>query len=1227
MPVSVEHTLRELLAERILVLDGAMGSMIQRYKLDEHAFRGERFRDHSHPLRGDNEVLCLTTPEIITEIHKAYLEAGADIIETNTFSANRISQSDYGLQDLAYELNVVAAKLARAAVDEAVAKDPSQPKFVAGAIGPTNRTLSIATDTENPGRREHTFSDFVHAYREQVRGLLDGGVDLLLCETTFDTLVLKAALYAIEEEFAARGSRVPVIATLTVTDRSKRVLSGQTIEAFWISISHANLLSVGINCGLGASQMRPYLEELAELVPLFITCYPNAGLPNAFGGFDETPEMMAQEIVTFAEAGWLNIVGGCCGTTPAHIAAIAQTVKNYSPRRPPERQRVTALSGLEPLVIRPETGLVVIGERTNVTGSPKFKKAVLAGDFEQALAIARQQVDNGANMIDVNMDEGMLDAVTAIRTFLNYVASDPAVARVPIMVDSSNPDVIEAALQCIQGKAAVNSISLKEGEEHFLGLARRFRRYGAALVVMAFDEAGQAVTCDRKVAICERAYTLLTEKAGVPAEDIIFDPNVLTVATGIEEHNNYAVEFIEAVRRIKERLPLAKVSGGISNVSFSFRGNNVVREALHSVFLYHAIHAGLDMAILNAGQLAVYEEIDPELRELAEDVILNRRPDATERLMAFAEKVKGEVRAETKQLEWRNQSVEKRLEHALVAGTDEFIEQDVLEALEKYQRPLAVIEGPLMAGMSVVGDLFADGKMFLPQVVKSARVMKKAVAVLMPYLEKEKQSAQSTTQGKFLIATVKGDVHDIGKNIVGVVLACNNYEVIDLGVMVPCEEILAKAREHQVDMIGLSGLITPSLEEMIHVAREMDRQGFSLPLLIGGATTSKVHTAVKIAPAYRGPVIHVLDASRAVSVVGSLMNRATRDDFLKDYREEQERLRAEHERRAGSTKLAPLAKARERRFAFSWPDYQPPKPDFLGVKRLDDVSLETLVPYIDWSPFFHAWELRGRYPQIFDNPESGPRAKELFDDAQKMLDCLLAEKLAAPKAVYGFFPANSVGDDVEVFTDENRDKVSAVFHFLRQQLEKAADPYLCLADFVAPKDSGIADYLGLFVVTAGKELEELAASYEKAQDDYSAIMVKALADRLAEALAEYVHLLARRQWYARDEKLSVEDLIRERYQGIRPAPGYPACPDHSEKRILFDLLAAEENAGVFLTENFAMVPAASVSGFYFSHPHARYFAVGKIGIDQVRDYQRRKGLSLAEIERLLAPYLVYEATT
>jgi 5-methyltetrahydrofolate--homocysteine methyltransferase len=1216
--------LREQLAKRILVLDGAMGSMIQRYRLGEADFRGTVFQDHPTALKGDNEALCLTAPHVIHEIHSAYLEAGADIIETNTFSANRISQADYGLEGWVYQLNVAAAQIARKAVDEAVSKNPARPRFVAGAIGPTNRTLSIATKADDPGYREFSFDDFREAYREQVRGLLDGGVDILLCETTFDTLVLKAALVAIEEEFENRGLRVPVFATLTVSDQSKRLLSGQTIEAFWISINHFPLSAVGMNCGLGARQMRSYLDELSSLAHVPIICYPNAGLPNAFGGFDETPEMMAEEIAGFAKSGLVNIVGGCCGTTPDHIRAIAEVVRDVPPRRLPEPRRLTAFSGLEPLVLRPETGLVVIGERTNVTGSPRFKKAVLAENWEEALSIARQQVDNGANMIDVNMDEGMLDAVRAMTTFLNLVASEPAVARVPIMVDSSNPDVIEAALKCIQGKAAVNSISLKEGEEKFLDLARRFRRYGAALVVMAFDEQGQAVTTDRKVAICERAYRLLTEKGDVPPEDIIFDPNVLTVATGIEEHNNYAVEFIEAVRLIKERLPFAKVSGGISNVSFSFRGNNVVREAMHSVFLYHAVRAGLDMAIVNAGQLAIYEEIEPELRELVEDVILNRRPDATERLMAYAQKVKGETRVETRRLEWREAEVEKRLEHALVAGITDFIEEDVLEALQKYGKALAVIEGPLMAGMNVVGDLFAAGKMFLPQVVKSARVMKTAVAVLTPYLEAEKRAAESSAQAKFLIATVKGDVHDIGKNIVGIVLSCNNYEVIDLGVMVPCEKILAKARELNVDMVGLSGLITPSLEEMIHVASEMEREGFTIPLLIGGATTSRLHTAVKIAPQYSGPVVHVLDASRAVSVVSALVNPSTREEFVRKYRQEQERLRAEHEQRASTIQLVSIDKARERKFAWDWENYDPPRPEFLGVRVLDHVPVSDLVPYIDWSPFFHTWEIRGRYPQVFDDPKVGERARELFDDAQKILNEISQKELLRPKAVYGFFPANAVGDDVLIFEDDKREHVRTVFHFLRQQTQKSEDPYLCLADFVAPRDSGKHDYLGAFVVTAGEEAEALARQSERASDDYNAIMIKAIADRLAEALAEYVHLLARRQWYAPEESLAHEELLRERYRGIRPAAGYPACPDHTEKKALFELLDAQRSTGVTLTESYAMHPPAAVSGLYFSHPQARYFAVGKLGLDQVQDYQRRKGMPLTEVEHWLAPYLGYK---
>ncbi|AXA35963.1 MAG: methionine synthase [Candidatus Sumerlaea sp.] len=1215
--------IEELLKSRILILDGAMGTMIQRHQLQEDDYRGERFAAHPAPLKGCNDLLCLTRPDVVRDIHAQYLAAGADIIETNSFNANAISLSDYGLEALAYELNVAAARVARQAVEEAQALD--RPRFVAGAIGPTNRTLSLAIDVSNPSKRTHSFDDFVAAYREQARGLLDGGVDLLLCETVFDTLVLKAALYAIEEEFAARGQRVPVMVSVTITDQSGRTLSGQTLEAFWISIAHANLLSVGVNCALGAAQMRPFMEELASMAPIYTSCYPNAGLPNAFGGFDETPESMAGVLAEFAREGWLNIVGGCCGTTPAHIEAIARAVRECPPRQPKPQERLTRFSGLEPLVLRPETGLINIGERTNVAGSPKFKKLILEGNYEEALSIARQQVENGANMIDVNMDEPLLDAEAAMVTFLNYVSSEPEIARVPIMVDSSKWSVIEAALKCIQGKAVVNSISLKEGEEYFCECARRARRFGAALVVMAFDEQGQADTKQRKFAICERAYRLLTEKVGFPPEDIIFDPNVLTVATGIEEHNNYAVEFIEAVRLIKEKLPHAKTSGGISNVSFSFRGNNVVREAMHSVFLYHAIKAGLDMAIVNAGQLAVYEEIEPELRELVEDVILNRRPDATERLMAFAERVKATGRSEEKQVAWRSEPVEQRLAHALIRGIVDYIEQDVLEALEKYGKPLAVIEGPLMEGMNIVGDLFGQGKMFLPQVVKSARVMKKAVAVLLPYLEAEKRSTGGHSQGRFLIATVKGDVHDIGKNIVSVVLACNNYEVIDLGVMVPCEQILAAAREHKADIIGLSGLITPSLDEMIHVASEMERQGFRIPLLIGGATTSKAHTAVKIAPAYSGPVIHVLDASRAVGVVGNLLNPETSQDFINQYREEQERLRTEYAQRQSEGKLLPIEVARERRFKVDWSQETPPTPEFLGIRVLDDLPLSELVPFIDWSPFFHAWEIRGRYPQLLEDPKVGERARELFEDAQNLLQRIIDERLLHACGVYGFFPANSVGDDVEVYEDDSRQSVRAIFHFLRQQMPKSSgEPNLCLADFIAPKDTGVRDYIGAFAVTAGHGADALVAEFERQHDDYNAIMVKALADRLAEAFAEYLHKRVRAEWgYGRDEQLSYEDLIRERYRGIRPAAGYPACPDHTEKRTLFDLLEVERNAGITLTESFAMIPPASVSGLYFSHVSAKYFAVGKLGKDQIVDYHRRKNMTIAEVERWLSPYLSY----
>src|SRR5437867_3226422 len=1218
--------LERILRSRIAILDGAMGTMIQAHRLDEAGFRGRQFANHPYDLKGCNDLLCLTRPELVEAIHRQYLDAGADIIETNTFNSTAISLADYKLEDVVYDLNLAGARVARKAAEKVTAANPSRPRFVAGAIGPTNRTASMSPDVNNPAFRAVTYDDLVAAYTEQVRGLMDGGVDVLLCETVFDTLNLKAALFAIDQYFEAKGRRVPVMVSVTITDRSGRTLSGQTVEAFWNSIVHMPLLSVGINCALGAKQMRPYLEELADIAPVFISCYPNAGLPNAFGGFDETPEIMSADLREFAERGWLNIVGGCCGTTPAHIKALAEAVRELSPRTPTTPEPYTRLSGLEPLTIRPDTNFVNIGERTNVTGSPAFAKLVLSGDYEGALAVARQQVDGGAQIIDVNMDEAMLDSKEAMSTFLRLIASEPDIARVPIMIDSSKWEVIEAGLKCVQGKGIVNSISLKEGEEAFRRHARLIKRYGAAVVVMAFDEVGQADTVDRKVEVCTRAYRLLTERIGFPPQDIIFDPNILTVATGIEEHNNYAVAFIEAARRIKATLPCCKVSGGVSNISFSFRGNNAVREAMHSAFLYHAIRAGLDMGIVNAGQLAVYEEIPKDLLELVEDVLLNRRPDATERLVAFAETVKQTGREEVEEEAWRRGTVEERLSHALVKGIADHVDADVEEARQKYGRPLSVIEGPLMDGMNVVGDLFGSGRMFLPQVVKSARVMKKAVAYLLPFMEAEKAAGGGRqAEGRILVATVKGDVHDIGKNIVGVVLGCNNYEVIDLGVMVPADRILKTAREKQVNIIGLSGLITPSLDEMVHVAREMAREGFAVPLLIGGATTSKAHTAVKIAPAYERPVEHVLDASRAVGVAGQLKNPELRDVLAAKNREAQERLRAEH-RAKRDQPLLPIEEARRRRPPLEWKGYAPPRPSFLGVRAVDAWPLPDIVLFVDWSPFFAAWEMTGTYPRIFDNPARGAEARRLFDDAQRLLDRIVREKLLTARAVFGFFPASAVGDDIELYTDESRAGLLATLHTLRQQNEKPeGQPNQALADFVAPRESGIADYVGAFAVTAGIGIESLVEEFERDHDDYSAIMTKALADRLAEGLAEALHKRAREEWgYGRDEALSSEDLIRERYRGIRPAPGYPACPDHSEKRMLFDLLQAERRAGIRLTETFAMLPAASVSGFYFSHPQARYFTVGRVDRDQVLDYARRKGLPLADVERWLSPNLNYE---
>ena len=1220
--------LEALLESRIGVMDGAMGTMIQTHKLEEADFRGDRFSHHPCDVKGNNDLLSITQPHIIQSIHQDYMDAGADIIETNTFNSNAISMADYQMEDLAYDLNVAGAKAARKAVEAVLAKDPHRPRFVAGAMGPTNRTASMSPDVNNPAFRAVTFDQLEGAYYDQIRGLVDGGVDLLLVETIFDTLNAKAALFAINRYCEEHQRTLPVMASVTITDQSGRTLSGQLIEAFWNSISHANLLSVGINCALGAKQMRPYIEELSTVAPVYISCYPNAGLPNAFGGFDETPERMAEDLRDFAKNGWLNIVGGCCGSTPGHIKAIAQAVSDMVPHQRVASTHITQLSGLEPLAIRPEVNFINIGERTNVTGSPKFAKLILNGNFEEALSVAQHQVNGGAQIIDINMDEAMLDSEKAMVTFLNLIASEPDISRVPIMIDSSKWSVIEAGLKCIQGKGVVNSISLKEGEQKFKEQGRAVKCYGAAVVVMAFDEIGQADTTERKVEICSRAYRILTEEVGFPPQDIIFDPNILTVATGIEEHNAYAVNFIEATRQIKSTLPYCKVSGGLSNISFSFRGNNVVREAMHAAFLYHAIRAGLDMAIVNAGQLGVYEEIPKDLLELVEDVLLNRRPDATERLVSFAETVKQQGKAAVKDDAWRQGTVEERLSHALVKGVVDYIDEDVEEARQKYDKPLQVIEGPLMDGMNIVGELFGAGKMFLPQVVKSARVMKKAVAYLLPFMETEKQQSGSGSQGKVLMATVKGDVHDIGKNIVGVVLSCNNYEVIDLGVMVPCDKILKTAKEEKVDMIGLSGLITPSLDEMVHNAKEMSREEFTIPLLIGGATTSKAHTAVKIAPGYQEPVVHVLDASLAVNVVRQLLSPDGKTAFVEKVRQQQQKSREAYETKKAKQTFLSIEEARSRRPAIDWQSSDLAKPSFLGIRVFDSLPLDNLLPVIDWSPFFHTWELRGRYPQILKDPKVGERAKELFEDAQRLLKEIIENKLLAAKGVYGFFPSNSVGDDIEIYADETRAKVLTTFHTLRQQMAKPkGESNYALADFIAPKSAGLQDYIGGFAVTAGIGIEALCEKFERDHDDYHSIMAKAIADRFAEAFAEWLHREARKEWgYGINEQLSNEELIREQYRGIRPAPGYPASPDHTEKQILFDLLSVEKHTGIRLTESYAMYPAASVSGLYFSHPQAKYFGVGKIERDQVLDYGRRKSMDLATVERWLSPNLGYDPT-
>ncbi|PVE56778.1 methionine synthase [Rhizobium rhizogenes] len=1223
--------LKQAAEERILILDGAMGTQIQGLGFDEDHFRGDRFIGCACHQKGNNDLLILTQPDAIEDIHFRYAMAGADILETNTFSSTRIAQADYEMEGAVYDLNREGAFIVRRAAQRAEREDGRR-RFVAGAIGPTNRTASISPDVNNPGYRAVGFDDLRAAYGEQIDGLIDGGADLILIETIFDTLNAKAAIFACEERFAAKGIHLPVMISGTITDLSGRTLSGQTPSAFWNSVRHANPFTIGLNCALGANAMRPHLQELSDVADTFICAYPNAGLPNEFGQYDETPEMMAAQVAEFAREGLVNVVGGCCGSTPEHIRAIADAVKGFEPRKVPEHKSFMSLSGLEPFVLTKDIPFVNVGERTNVTGSAKFRKLITAGDYTAALAVARDQVENGAQIIDINMDEGLIDSQKAMVEFLNLIAAEPDIARVPVMIDSSKWEIIEAGLKCVQGKSIVNSISLKEGEEKFLEQARLVRNYGAAVVVMAFDEVGQADTYQRKVEICTRAYKLLTEKAGILPEDIIFDPNVFAVATGIEEHNNYGVDFIQATKTIRETMPLVHISGGVSNLSFSFRGNEPVREAMHAVFLYHAIQVGMDMGIVNAGQLAVYESIDAELREACEDVVLNRNPIATERLLEIAERYRGTGAKEGKvqDLSWRELPVEKRLEHALVNGITEYIDADTEEARQQAARPLHVIEGPLMAGMNVVGDLFGSGKMFLPQVVKSARVMKQAVAVLLPYMEEEKRlngGDQRKSAGKVLMATVKGDVHDIGKNIVGVVLACNNYEIIDLGVMVPTTKILETAVAEKVDVIGLSGLITPSLDEMVHVASEMERMGLDLPLLIGGATTSRVHTAVKIHPRYeKGQAIYVTDASRAVGVVSALLSEDQKPAYIDGIRAEYAKVADAHARNEREKQRLPLSRARENAQKVDWTGYQPVKPQFIGTTTFEGYDLEELSRYIDWTPFFQTWELKGRFPAILEDEKQGEAARHLYADAQAMLKKIIEEKWFRPRAVIGFWPANAVGDDIRLFTDESRTSELETFYTLRQQLSKRdGRPNVALSDFVAPKDSGIADYVGGFVVTAGIEEVAIAERFERANDDYSSILVKALADRFAEAFAERMHERVRKEFwgYAPDERFSSEDLVGEAYAGIRPAPGYPAQPDHTEKDTLFRLLDATNQTGVVLTESYAMWPGSSVSGLYIGHPESYYFGVAKVERDQVEDYARRKGMPVKDIERWLGPVLNY----
>jgi 5-methyltetrahydrofolate--homocysteine methyltransferase len=1213
---------------RVLVLDGAMGTMIQSYLLDESGFRGNRFLDFPHSLKGNNDLLVLTQPQIISEIHEQYLAAGADIIETNTFNSNRISMSDYHMESLVYEINKTAAQLAVVAAEKYTLLTPRKPRFVAGSIGPTNKTASMSPDVNDPAYRAVSFDDLYKVYVEQVNGLLDGGVDLLLIETIFDTLNAKAAIMAILDIRKERNISIPLMISGTITDASGRTLSGQTVDAFLTSLSHAELFSIGLNCSLGAKELRPFLEELSMKAPYYISAYPNAGFPNQFGEYDESPEKMSVFIRDFLASGFVNIIGGCCGTTPDHIRLFAEAASNAKPRQIPPSRHELSLSGMEPLIIFKGSNFINVGERTNVSGSRQFARLIQDEKYEEALVVARQQVENGAQILDVNMDEAMLDSERAMTRFLNMVASDPDVARVPLMIDSSKWSVIEAGLKCTQGKAVVNSISLKEGEQIFRTRAEKIKNYGAAIIVMAFDEEGQAATLERRKMVCQRAYNILVNEVKFPAEDIIFDPNILTVATGMEEHNNYAVDFLKATRWIKENLPLAKVSGGISNLSFSFRGNDLIRETMHSVFLYHAIQAGLDMGIVNAGALPVYDEIPPDLLKLIEDVVLNRRKDATERLIMYAETLKNKGKKEVEQKEWRKGTVEERLKHALIKGILDFIEEDIEEARQHYERGLKIIEGPLMEGMNVVGDLFGSGKMFLPQVVKSARVMKKAVARLLPYIEAEnlENPMASNSAGRILLATVKGDVHDIGKNIVGVVLSCNNYEVIDLGVMVPSEKILQTAIDKQVDVIGLSGLITPSLEEMVHVAKEMQRMGLSLPLLIGGATTSEIHTAVRIDPQYSAAVVHVRDASKSAGVLSGLLSSENQKAYGEKIKLHYQSLRKQYEDSRSVSQFVSLREARENKLKLSFGPDVIKKPSFTGNKYFYDFPLEELRDSIDWTFFFHAWKMNGKYPSIFEDPVKGSEARILFNDAQKMLDEMVMKKMILARGAIGFYSCNSLGDDVEIYSDEKRSQTLTTFRFLRNQQKKDDNsPNLCLADFIAPGDKGPVDYIGFFAVTAGLGLEEWVTYYESQLDDYSVILIKILTDRLAEAFAERLHQLVRKEYwgYVPEENLDITAILKEDYLGIRPAPGYPACPEHSEKRVLFSLLDPESFTGISLTENYAMYPAASVSGFYFSHPESHYFALGKIGRDQITDYARRKNISLELAEKLLNTNLNY----